>query len=340
MSAAGGGGAEPLTYAEAGVSLAAADAVVDRLRRAVASTRTPRVLGDLGGFAGLVSAGGYRDPVLVAGTDGVGTKLLLQREAGRLRDAGVDLVAMCVNDVLTSGAEPVLFLDYVAVGRLDARRVAELVEGVADGCRQAGCALLGGETAELPDMYGADDVDLAGFALGLVERDAVVEPARVRAGDAVIGLASTGVHANGFTLVRRLLERAGLGPADAPADLLAPTRIYARAAAALRAAGEVHGMAHITGGGLPGNLPRALPAGLAAHVDERSWPVPAVLPWLAGLGVERDEMRRVFNGGLGYVAIVPPAAAASALAACADAGYGAWQVGEIGPGAGVVYADR
>jgi phosphoribosylformylglycinamidine cyclo-ligase len=338
MSAAGG--AEPLTYAEAGVSLDAADAVVDRLRRAVASTRTPRVLGDLGGFAGLVSAGGYRDPVLVAGTDGVGTKLLLQREAGRLRDAGIDLVAMCVNDVLTSGAEPVLFLDYVAVGRLDAERVAELVEGVADGCRQAGCALLGGETAELPDMYGADDLDLAGFALGVVERDAVVDPARVQAGDAVIGLASTGVHANGFTLVRRLLERAGLAAGDAPADLLAPTRIYARAAAALRAAGELHGMAHITGGGLPGNLPRALPEGLAAHVDERAWPVPAVLPWLAGLGVERDEMRRVFNGGLGYVAIVPPAAAEAARAACAAAGYEAWQVGEIGPGAGVVYADR
>ena len=170
---------EPLTYAQAGVSLQAADAVVDRLRRAVASTRTPRVLGDLGGFAGLVSAGGYRDPVLVAGTDGVGTKLMLQRETGRLRDSGIDLVAMCVNDVLTCGAEPVLFLDYIAVGRLDPERVADVVEGVADGCRQAGCALLGGETAELPDMYGADDLDLAGFALGIVERDGIVDGARV-----------------------------------------------------------------------------------------------------------------------------------------------------------------
>ena len=168
---------EPLTYAQAGVSLQAADAVVDRLRRAVASTRTPRVLGDLGGFAGLVSAGGYRDPVLVAGTDGVGTKLMLQREAGRLRDSGIDLVAMCVNDVLTCGADPVLFLDYIAVGRLDPGRVADVVEGVADGCRQAGCALLGGETAELPDMYGADDLDLAGFALGIVERDGIVDGA-------------------------------------------------------------------------------------------------------------------------------------------------------------------
>ena len=331
-------GAEPLTYAQAGVSLDAADAVVDRLRRAVASTRTPRVLGDLGGFAGLVSAGGYRDPVLVAGTDGVGTKLLLQRSENRLRDAGIDLVGMCVNDVLTTGAEPVLFLDYVAVGRLDPERVAELVEGVADACRQAGCALLGGETAELPDMYGADDLDLAGFALGVVERDGMVDPGRVQAGDAVVGLASTGVHSNGFTLVRRLLERAGLGPGDAPGDLLAPTRIYARAAAALRGAADVRAMAHVTGGGLPGNLPRVLPDGLAAHVDEARWPVPAVLGWLAELGVERDEMRRVFNGGLGYVAIVPRADAAAAVAACAAAGYEAFEVGEIGPGEGVVYA--
>jgi phosphoribosylformylglycinamidine cyclo-ligase len=328
---------EPLTYAQAGVSLEAADAVVGRLQRAVASTRTPRVLGGLGGFAGLVSAGGYRDPVLVAGTDGVGTKLMLQRASGRLRDSGVDLVAMCVNDVLTSGAEPVLFLDYIAVGRLDPERVADLVEGVADGCRQAGCALLGGETAELPDMYGDDDLDLAGFALGIVERDAIVDAARVAAGDAVIGLASSGVHSNGFTLVRRLLERAGAAPADAPGDLLAPTRIYAAAAAALRAACDVRAMAHITGGGLPGNLPRVLPDGLGARVDERLWTAPVVLPWLASLGVERDEMRRVFNGGLGYVAIVPADAADAALAACAGAGCEAWRVGEIVAGTGVEY---
>ena len=330
---------EPLTYDQAGVSLQAADAVVERVRRAVASTRTPRVLGDLGGFAGLVSAGGYRDPVLVAGTDGVGTKLLLQRETGRLRDAGIDLVGMCVNDVLTCGAEPALFLDYIAVGRLDAERVADVVEGVADGCREAGCALLGGETAELPDMYGPDDLDLAGFALGLVERDAIIDGSAVAAGDAVIGLAASGLHANGFTLVRRLLERAGLGPGDAPGDLLAPTRVYARVCASLRAACDVRAMAHITGGGLPGNLPRVLPAGLAARVDERRWPAPAVFGWLAGLGVERDEMRRVFNGGLGYVAIVPAAEAQAAVEACRAAGCEAWQVGEIVPGEGVEYAE-
>jgi phosphoribosylformylglycinamidine cyclo-ligase len=331
---------EPLTYSEAGVSLQAADAVVGRLRRAVASTRTPRVLGDLGGFAGLVSAGGYRDPVLVAGTDGVGTKLMLQRETRRLRDSGVDLVAMCVNDVLTSGADPVLFLDYIAVGRLDPERVADLVEGVADGCRQAGCALLGGETAELPDMYGADDLDLAGFALGIVERDGIVDVSRVTAGDAVIGLASSGVHSNGFTLVRRLLERAGAGPDDAPGDLLAPTRIYARAQAALRTACDVRAMAHITGGGLPGNLARVLREGLGARIDEALWQVPAVLPWLAGLGVERDEMRRVFNGGLGYVAIVPPGDIAKALEACEGAGCEAWLVGEIVPGTGIAYLEH
>jgi phosphoribosylformylglycinamidine cyclo-ligase len=331
---------EPLSYAQAGVSLQAADAVVERLRRAVDSTRTPRVLGDLGGFAGLVSAGGYRDPVLVAGTDGVGTKLLLQREAGRLRDSGIDLVAMCVNDVLTCGAEPVLFLDYIAVGRLDAARVADVVEGVAEGCREAGCALLGGETAELPDMYGADDIDLAGFAIGIVERDAIVDAARVASGDAVIGLAASGVHANGFTLVRRLLERADLGTDDAPGDLLAPTRIYARAAAAMRAACELRALAHITGGGLPGNLARVLPEGLGARIDERLWQAPPVYEWLAGLGVERDEMRRVFNGGLGFVAIVPPGCVALALEACESAGCEAWLVGEIVQGEGVDYLEH
>jgi phosphoribosylformylglycinamidine cyclo-ligase len=214
-----------------------------------------------------------------------------------------------------------------------------VVDGVADGCRQAGCALLGGETAELPGMYGADDLDLAGFALGIVERGAIVDVARVAAGDAVIGLAASGVHSNGFTLVRRLLERAGLGPGDAPGDLLAPTVIYARPAAALRAACELHAMAHITGGGLPGNLARVLPEGLGARVDERLWQAPAVFEWLAGLGVERDEMRRVFNGGLGYVAIVPPGHVAGALEACEGAGCEAWLVGEIVPGEGVDYLE-
>ena len=285
---------EPLSYAQAGVSLQAADAVVDRVRSAVASTRTPRVLGDLGGFAGLVSAGGYRDPVLVAGTDGVGTKLMLQRETGRLRDSGIDLVAMCVNDLITSGAEPVFFLDYIAVGQLDPERVADVVEGVADGCRQAGCALLGGETAELPGMYGADDFDLAGFALGIVERDGIVDGASVAAGDArdrpgVERRALQRLHARAPPARARGPRR----PTTRPATCWRPTRIYAAAAAALRAACDVRAMAHITGGGMPGNLPRVLPEGLGARVDERLWQAPAVFAWLAGPGrrARRDAPR-------------------------------------------------
>lgn len=321
----------PLTYAGSGVSLDAADAVAGRVRAAVESTRTARVLGGLGGFAGALSAGGYRDPVMVAGTDGVGTKLLLQREAGRLRDAGIDLVAMCANDVITSGADPVLFLDYIAVGRLDPDRVAQIVEGVADGCRQAGCALLGGETAELPDMYAPTDVDLAGFCVGLCERDELLDRARVRAGDVLVGLASSGVHANGFSLVRRLLARAGQTPADAPGDLLAPTRIYAAQARALRAACDLRALAHITGGGIVGNLPRVLPPGLGASLERSAWAAPPVFEWLAGLGVDDDEMARVFNLGLGLIAIVPAGEASAALAAVPEATV----VGEVTVAAGV-----
>ncbi len=326
------GKARALTYGDAGVSLEAADAVVDRLRSAVASTRTPRVLGGLGGFAGLLSAGGLRDPVIVTGTDGVGTKLLLQRATGRFHDAGIDLVAMCVNDVLCCGAEPAAFLDYIAVGRLDPDRVAQLVEGVADGCRQAGCALLGGETAELPDMYAADDFDLAGFALGIVERAEIVDGARVQVGDAILAIPSSGPHANGFTLVRRLLERAGIAAHDAPAALLAPTRIYAAEVAALRAACDVRAIAHITGGGLPGNLPRALPEGIGAVVDPGD--EPELFRFIASLGVEQDEMRRVFNMGLGLIVVVPEDEAATALAAVPDAR----RIGSTVAGSGVRYA--
>ena len=275
--------------------------------------------------------------MLVAGTDGVGTKLLLQREAGRLRDSGIDLVAMCVNDVLTCGAEPVLFLDYIAVGRLDPERVADVVEGVADGCRQAGCALLGGETAELPDMYGADDLDLAGFALGVVERDGIVDGTRVERGRR---RDRPGRRAACTRTASRSCAGCSSAPAstpgDAPGDLLAPTRIYARAAAALRAACDVRAMAHITGGGIPGNLPRVLPEGLGARVDERLLAAPGgVRRGSPGSASSADEMRRVFNGGLGYVAIVPAGPTApAALAACAGAGCEAWLVGEIVAGDG------
>jgi phosphoribosylformylglycinamidine cyclo-ligase len=325
----------PLTYAEAGVSLEAADAVVDRLRAAVESTRTPLVLGSLGGFAGLVSAAKFSDPVLAAGTDTVGSKALLQRQTGRLHELGIDLVAMSVNDVITCGAEPVLFLDCVSVGRLDPDRIAQLVEGVADGCRQAGCALLGGETAEMPDLYGPDDFDVAGFSVGVAERRRLVGGARVEAGDAVVGLASSGVHANGFTLVRRLLERAEIDPNDAPAGLLAPTAIYASVVRELMIVVDVRAMAHITGGGLPGNLPRVLPKGLGARLELSTWPRPEVFGWLAGLGVEEDEMRRVFNLGLGYLVVVPASEADEAVRIAVAAGHQAYRVGEIVPGDGV-----
>ena len=291
---------------QAGVSLHAADAIVDRVRHAVASTRTPRVLGDLGGFAGLVSAGGYRDPVLVAGTDGVGTKLLLQREAGRLRDSGIDLVAMCVNDVLTCGAEPVLFLDYIAVGRLDPERVADVVEGVADGCRAGRL-----RAARRRDRRAARHVRRRRpRPRGLRARH---RRARRRHRRRARRGGRRGDRAGGE---RRALERLHarapaararrLGAGDAPGDLLAPTRIYATRGAALRAACDVRAMAHITGGGLPGNLP-ARPAGGPRRARRRAALAGArrSSTWLAGLGVERDEMRRVFNGGLGYVAVVP-----------------------------------
>jgi phosphoribosylformylglycinamidine cyclo-ligase len=309
--------------------------VVARLRAAVDSTRTPLVMGDIGGFAGLLSAGRFADPVLAAGTDSVGSKLLFLRDLGRLRDAGIDLVAMSVNDVITCAAEPVLFLDCISVGRLDPERVAELVDGVADGCRQARCALLGGETAELPDLYGPDNLDAVGFCVGIAERRRLVGGARIEEGDAVLGLASSGVHSNGFSLVRRLLERAGSDPASGPDGLFAPTVIYAAVVRALLAACDVRGMAHVTGGGIGGNLPRTLPAGLGAEIDLAAWPRPEVFTWLAGLGVEEDEMRRVFNLGIGFLVVMPEADTGAALAAAERAGQPAWTVGRIVAGEGV-----
>jgi phosphoribosylformylglycinamidine cyclo-ligase len=322
-------GREPLTYDQAGVSLAASEAIVQRLRDAVESTRTPLVMGGIGGFAGLLSASRFGDPVLVASTDTIGSKLLYLRELGRLHDAGIDLVAMSVNDVLTSGAEPVLFLDCVSVGRLDPERVAELVEGVAAGCREAGCALLGGETAEVPDLYGSDEIEVAGFAVGIAERRRLVGGARVEAGDVVIGLVSDGVHANGFTLVRRLLERAGIGAADAPAGLLAPTAIYARPVRAVLELYDVRAMAHVTGGGISGNLPRVLRQGLGAELERSAWPRPEVFDWIAALGVEQPELERVFNVGLGYLLVVPEAEAERAVAVARRAGREAHVVGRI-----------
>lgn len=333
----------PLTYAGSGVSLDAGDAVVERIRAAVSSTHTRYVIGAHGGFAGLYTPS-VGDPLIAAGCDGVGTKALLGQAAGRYAGLGVDLVAMSVNDVITAGARPAFFMDVITCGRIDVDRVVELVEGIAEGCREAGCVLLGGETAEHPDMMRPDDFDMAGFCVAVSERRELVSGGRVEAGDAIVGLPSNGVHANGFSLVRRLLERAGLGPDDCPdglggrsvADaLLEPTRIYTRAVAELTRTVDVRAMAHITGGGIPGNLARQFPDGLGAEADLGAWPRPPVFEWLASLGVEEDEMRRVFNLGLGYAAVVAPDATATALAALERGGCPGFVVGSVVEGAGV-----
>jgi phosphoribosylformylglycinamidine cyclo-ligase len=290
-------------YAEAGVSLAKAEAVVERLRAATESTRTNAVVGELGQFAGLYALDGER--LLAATTDSVGTKLILSRRAGRLFDAGVDLAAHCINDVLTVGAEPLFFLDYAASGQLNLEDVAQLVEGAASVCRRAGCALLGGETAELPGIYQDEELDFAGTCVGLVRRSELLDGSRCEPGDAVVALPSAGLHANGFTLVRGLL---GDGQFDADL-LLAPTRLYLDDVRALRRRCDVRALAHVTGGGIGANLARVLPAGLGARIYPERWERPAVFAWLDGHGVPEEEQRRVFNLGVGMCAVVPRAEA-------------------------------
>ena len=282
------------TYAAAGVSLTTAEAIVERLRAAAESTGAS----GFGAFAGLYPLD--RDRCLAASTDSVGTKLILARRRGRLRACGADLAAHCVNDVATCGAEPLFFLDYVAANRIDLESVVELVEGAAEICREAGCALIGGETAELPGIYQEDELDFAGTCVGLVEREALIDGSRIEVGDAVVGLPSVGVHANGFTLVRRILEEEDY----AGEDLLAPTPLYLDEVRRLRATADVRGLAHITGGGILGNLSRILPDGLRADLDWSSWERTSVFGWLAR-HVAEDELRRVFNLGIGYVAVVP-----------------------------------
>jgi phosphoribosylformylglycinamidine cyclo-ligase len=287
------------TYAAAGVSLATADAVVERLRAAVDSTRTPGVHGAFGGFAGLYALDDER--LLAASTDSVGTKLVLARRAGTLRWCGADLAAHGINDVATTGAEPLFFLDYVAAGRIDPEQIAELVEGAADVCRAVGCAILGGETAELPGIYRDEELDFCGTVVGLVRRDALVDGSRARPGDVVLGFRSAGLHANGFSLVRRIV-----GDDDVDAELLLPpTRCYLDEVRALRRRADVRALAHVTGGGITGNLARVLPEGVGAVVDPSAWERPAVFEWLAAHGVSEDELRRVFNIGIGYCAVVP-----------------------------------
>ncbi|MCC6216670.1 MAG: phosphoribosylformylglycinamidine cyclo-ligase [Polyangiaceae bacterium] len=334
-----------ITYREAGVDIDAGDELVERIKPLAARTHIPELVAGVGGFAGLCALpAGLEDPLLVSGTDGVGTKLKVAFATGRHDTIGQDLVAMCVNDVVTTGARPLFFLDYFACGKLDVDVAAAVVGGIADGCRLSGCALLGGETAELPGMYPPGEYDLAGFAVGVVSRRAVLGPARVEPGDRLIAIASSGLHSNGYSLARRVLERElGLDLAAHHAELgatvgealLTPTRIYAAAVAALGAAlgAELHALAHITGGGVPGNLPRVLPAGTIARVrfDHARPPIFDVVQ--RGGPVAEDEMRRTFNLGIGMVAIVAAGAEAQALEALARAGERAWPLGELAAGA-------
>jgi phosphoribosylformylglycinamidine cyclo-ligase len=287
------------TYAAAGVSLAAAENVVERLRAAAESTRTAAVAGSFGGFAGLYALDERR--LLVASTDGVGSKLVLSRRVGRLRDAGKDLAAHCIDDVLTTGAEALFLLDYVAAHELDLEQVTELVEGAAEVCREAGCALIGGETAELPGVYREGELDLAGTCVGIVSRDELIDGSRCEPGDVVLGLASSGLHTNGYSLVRELV-----GDGDFDADLLlAPHRLYLGEVQELRRRTDLKALAHVTGGGILGNLPRVLPEGVEAELEWDAWERPPVYAWLAAQGVGEDELRRVFNLGIGMCAVVP-----------------------------------
>ncbi len=334
-----------LSYAGAGVDIAAGNALVERIKPAAKATDRPGVMAGLGGFGALFDprAAGFDDPVLVAATDGVGTKLRIAINSGQLDTIGQDLVAMCVNDLVCQGAEPLFFLDYFATGKLDTDSAARVIEGIARACRAAGTALIGGETAEMPGMYPPGDFDLAGFAVGAVERGQVL-PAGVAAGDVLIALASDGVHSNGYSLVRRIVARAGLGWDDASpfgpgtlgAALLAPTRLYVRPVLAAIRAGGVHALAHVTGGGLRENLPRVLPEGLGAVIDLDSWRLPPVFRWLAEAGgLSQDEMLTTFNAGQGMVLVVAPERADALAALLVEAGERVSLIGEVRPGAGL-----
>jgi phosphoribosylformylglycinamidine cyclo-ligase len=331
-----------LTYAQAGVDIDAGDALVDAIKPLARSTARPGADVALGGFGGAfdLKAAGFTDPVLVSGTDGVGTKLKLAIASGRLDTVGIDLVAMCVNDVLAQGAEPLFFLDYFATGKLDPQKGHAIVSGVADGCRQAGCALIGGETAEMPGLYAGEDFDLAGFVVGAAERGTLLPRLDdMKPGDVLIGLASSGPHSNGYSLIRRIIDHAGLS-FDSPAPfapdrslaeaLLEPTRIYVKALLDLVRAGEIKGLAHITGGGITENTPRMLPAHLTFEVDYTAFPRPAVFQWLQEAGaVAEAEMRRTFNCGIGMICAVDAHAAKSLCARLNEAGEPAFIIGEL-----------
>ncbi len=334
------------SYEQAGVDIAAGDKAVELIRRAVASTETPGVLGTIGAFGGCFRPNleGLREPVLVSGTDGVGTKLKIAFMTGRHDTVGIDCVAMCANDVAAMGADPLFFLDYIALGHLVPERVARIVEGVAAGCRQAHCAIVGGETAEMPGFYPSDEYDLAGFCVGMVDRSRIVDGHDVAAGDVIVGLPSSGLHSNGFSLVRHVVfDRCGLDVntgvpelgRTVGEELLEPTIIYVDAAARARNVAPVRGMAHITGGGLLGNIPRIIPHGLRAELDLHSWRMPPVFGWLARLGaLDETECYQTFNMGIGFVLIVPQEAAGVVCQTLA--GDGARVIGTVVPGDGGV----
>lgn len=336
-----------ITYADAGVDIDAGNALVERIKPAAKRTNRPGVMAGLGGFGALfdLKAAGYSDPVLVAATDGVGTKLRIAIDTGNVDTIGIDLVAMCVNDLVCQGAEPLFFLDYFATGKLETDTAARIIEGIAAGCVASGAALIGGETAEMPGMYEAGDFDLAGFAVGAMERGADL-PAGVAEGDVLLGLASDGVHSNGYSLVRKLVEVSGLGwDAASPFGggtlgeaLLAPTRLYVKPALAAVRAGGVHALAHITGGGLTENLPRVLPDGLGALIDLESWALPPVFQWLAETGgMEQAEVLKTFNAGIGMVLAVDPAQANAVRQVLEKAGETVFQIGRAQVGEGVSY---
>ncbi|MEM1149268.1 MAG: phosphoribosylformylglycinamidine cyclo-ligase [Pseudomonadota bacterium] len=337
----------PLSYADAGVSIDTGNALVDQIGPAAARTHRPGVMSGLGGFGALfdLKAAGFTDPVLVAATDGVGTKLRIAIDTGIVHQVGIDLVAMCVNDLICQGAEPLFFLDYFATGKLEPAIAAAVIDGIADGCARSGCALIGGETAEMPGMYGAGDFDLAGFAVGAMERGQSL-PAHVSEGDVLLGLASDGLHSNGFSLVRMIAKRENLAWGDAApfADLalgdalLTPTRLYVRPLLAALKTGGIHGLAHITGGGLTENLPRVLPEGLGAEIDLTAWSLPPVFRWLAEAGaLDQQELLKTFNAGIGMVVVVDRAKADEIATALKDAGETVIEIGRIETGTGIRY---
>ncbi|WP_052276467.1 phosphoribosylformylglycinamidine cyclo-ligase [Microcystis panniformis] len=337
-----------MDYKEAGVDVEAGRAFVEKIRQNVESTFRPEVIGGLGGFGGYFQLpSGYRQPVLVSGTDGVGTKLKIAHSLNRHDTVGIDLVAMCVNDVLTSGAEPLFFLDYLATGKLEASQLAAVVSGIARACRDSGCTLLGGETAEMPGFYSAGEYDLAGFCVGIVEKSQLLDGSKVQIGDVAIGLASSGVHSNGFSLVRKIIDTQGLNWQDCPEILsgsslgevlLTPTRLYVKPVLELLRSGlDIHAMAHITGGGIPENLPRCLGKGQSVRIYRESWPVLPIFHWLAQMGsVNPEAMFNTFNMGIGFVIIVPSDLAQLTINQLQSSGINAYQIGEVIAGKGEI----